>query len=257
MNQLARREYILQTLEGEGQVLVKDLSNVLGTSEVTLRADLKALEKEGKLKRFFGGAQSIRALPLLQEEDELQIERRYEINTESKHRIAAAAAALITSPSTIILDSGSTTHLVAERLAIIGGQTIITNNLAACIALMNADDTTLVIVGGTYRHKTKSLHGHRAEQCLEGIQADVLFVGADGLDPVKGITTFNEGYAITDLMAKCAKKIVAVVDSTKLGRVGFNKVLDISRIDTLIIDNNITAEQRQQFEAQGIEVILV
>ncbi|KIF54332.1 DeoR/GlpR family DNA-binding transcription regulator [Vibrio owensii] len=257
MNQLERREHILQALELNGQVLVKEMSSSLGTSEVTLRTDLKALEKEGKLKRFFGGAQSIKHLPLLQVDTEVQIDKRYEINSESKQRIASAAAKLVSPADTIILDSGSTTHLIAERLAETGGNTVITNNLAACTALMEAEDTVLVVIGGTYRNKTKSLHGFRAEQCLDGVQADVLFVGADGLDPEKGITTFNEGYTITGIMANCVKKVVAVVDSTKLGRIGFNKVLDISRIDTLIIDTGITEEQKAKFEIGGIEVIVV
>ncbi|MGR5287583.1 DeoR/GlpR family DNA-binding transcription regulator [Vibrio maritimus] len=257
MNQLERRETILQSLNEHGQVLVKDMAVTLNTSEVTLRADLKALEQEGKLKRFFGGAQSIKHLPLSQIDNEVQIDRRYEINGASKHKIAEAAAAMIAPSDTVILDSGSTTHLVAEQLAVRGGNTIITNNLAACVSLMDAENTTLVVIGGTYRNKTKSLHGFRAEQCLDGVQADILVVGADGLDPEKGITTFNEGYAITDVMAQCVKKVIAVVDSTKLGRIGFNQVLDIARIDVLVIDEGISSEDKTRFEQCGVQVVVV
>ncbi|RJX67148.1 DeoR/GlpR transcriptional regulator [Vibrio sinensis] len=256
MNQLERRENILKSLHENGQVLVKELAVNLKTSEVTLRADLRALEEDGKLKRFFGGAQRIQSLTFSNSDVEVQIERRYEINAEAKQRIATKAVSLILPSDTIILDSGSTTHLVAEKLALIRGNTVITNNLAACVALMDSEETTLVVIGGTYRNKTKSLHGFRAEQCLDGVQADVLFVGADGLDVEKGITTFNEGYAITDVMAKCVKRVVAVVDSTKLGRIGFNKVLDTSQIDTLIIDDGISPEEKVRFEASGVEVLI-
>ena len=230
---------------------------MFGTSEVTLRADLKTLEKQGRLKRFFGGAQSMNSLPLTQSDDEIQLDNRFDMNKDSKSRISRAAADLVSKGDSIIIDSGSTTHLVAEQLASEGGYTIITNNLAASVVLMDASDTTLVLVGGTYREKTKSLHGYQAEQCLSGVQADVLFVGADGIDPDKGITTFNEGYAITDVMAKCVQKVIAVVDSSKLGRIGFNKVLDVSRIDTLVIDSGITPEMKRRFEAVGVKVIVV
>ncbi|MCK6264598.1 DeoR/GlpR family DNA-binding transcription regulator [Vibrio sp. ZSDE26] len=257
MNPLKRKEKILELLKRQEQVSVKELSTLFSTSEVTLRADLKSLEKQGKLKRFFGGAQSMNSLPLTQKDDEVQLDSRYDMNKDSKSKIAQAAAGLVSKGDSIIMDSGSTTHLVAEQLASEGGYTIITNNLAASSALMEAQDTTLVIVGGTYRAKTKSLHGYQAAQCLEGVQADVLFVGADGIDPDKGITTFNEGFAITDVMAKCVQKVIAVVDSSKLGRIGFNKVLDISRINTLVIDAGISSEQKQKFETAGVKVVVV
>ncbi|MBM4862712.1 DeoR/GlpR family DNA-binding transcription regulator [Vibrio parahaemolyticus] len=257
MNQLERRESILKALLDDGQVLVKELALRFNTSEVTLRADLKALEKEGRLKRFFGGARPIQTSPTYSEiSPEVQIDKRYQINADAKHRIAAKAATLVCPSDTIILDSGSTTHLVAKNLSSFRSNTIITNNLSACVALMDSEEITLVVIGGTYRTKTKSLHGHRAEQSLEGIQADVLFVGADGLSPESGITTFNEGYAITEHMANSVKRVIAVVDSTKLGRVGFNKVLDSSRIHTLIIDDGITPEEISEFESKGIEIII-
>lgn len=147
--------------------------------------------------------------------------------------------------------------MVAEELAKRGGIIAITNNLAAADALTEADDTTLVICGGTYRSRTKSLHGIKAEQCLEGVYADVLFIGADGIDPVKGITTFNEGYTISGVMASCVDRIIAVVDSSKVGRVGFNHVLDIQLIDVLVTDKGISTEQLKLFEARGIRVELV
>lgn len=257
MNPLNRREKILELLQIEGQVAVKNLSVMFDTSEVTLRGDLKALEQQGKLKRFFGGAQSIESLPLSESDGEVQIDNRYEMNPDSKERIAAVAANLVRKGDSIIIDSGSTTHLVAKSLAKEGGYTIITNNLVASAELVDAKDTTLVIVGGTYRAKTKSLHGYQAEQCLMGVQADVLIVGADGIDSEKGITTFNEGFAITEIMASCVQRVIAVVDSSKLGRVGFNKVLDTSQIDTLVIDSDIPEETKRQFENKGLEVIVV
>ncbi|MGL6258984.1 DeoR/GlpR family DNA-binding transcription regulator [Vibrio sp. WXL103] len=257
MNPLKRREKILELLQAEGQVAVKDLSIMFETSEVTLRGDLKALEQQGKLKRFFGGAQSIESLPLSESDAEVQIDNRYKVNPDSKERIASVAASLVRKGDSIIIDSGSTTHLVAKALAKEGGYTVITNNLVATTELAEAQDTTLVIVGGTYRAKTKSLHGYQAEQCLKGVQADVLFVGADGIDADKGITTFNEGYAITGIMAACVQRVIAVVDSSKLGRIGFNKVLDIGQIDTLVIDKDIPKETKRQFEDKGLEVIVV
>ncbi|PJC86788.1 transcriptional regulator [Vibrio sp. HA2012] len=267
MNLILRRQKILEQLESHGTVEVKNLATLLDASEVTVRADLRTLEQEGKLIRFFGGAQLpesskqtvMTAEPPVSRElkDEVSISSRYSINSDEKVRIAKRAAELVPANATIILDSGSTTHLVAEELTLRGNITAITNNLSAAIALSDSPNTTLVICGGVYRPKTQSMHGQKAEQCLDGVSADFLFIGADGLDPKRGITTFNEGYNISRVMANCATKIVAVVDSSKFTRAGFNQVLDIEQIDILITDTGIQPETKTQFQQAGLQVITV
>lgn len=258
MNVLERHERILELLKADGRVEVKNLVEMFDTSEVTVRADLRKLEQANKLKRFHGGAQSLESLPhSVDNEREVKLERRYKINSSAKERIGIAAAAYVQPGNSVILDSGSTTHIVAEHIAETGQLIAITNNLPAASALADAINTTLVICGGTYRPKTKSLHGIKAEQCLEGVSADILFIGADGIDPHKGITTFNDGYTISGVMASCAKKIIAVVDSTKMGRVGFNSVLSSDKIDVLITDTGCSEQYIKDFETLGIEVIVV
>ncbi|UGA57053.1 DeoR/GlpR family DNA-binding transcription regulator [Vibrio sp. VB16] len=257
MNVLERHERILELLKENGRVEVKNLVELFDTSEVTVRADLRKLEKNNKLKRFHGGAQSLQSLPnSIENEREIKLERRYKINASAKERIAITAAKYVEAGNSVILDSGSTTHIVAEHIAEKGEIIAITNNLPAASALAEAPNTTLVICGGTYRVKTKSLHGTKAEQCLDGVSADILFIGADGIDPEKGITTFNDGYTISAVMASCAKKIIAVVDSTKMGRVGFNSVLGNDKIDILITDCDCSDEYVEGFRAQGIEVVI-
>lgn len=56
MNSFERRNKIVDMVNTQGSVLVLDLSNLFGISEVTIRADLRLLEKKGLLTRFHGGA---------------------------------------------------------------------------------------------------------------------------------------------------------------------------------------------------------
>ncbi|MDA4703731.1 transcriptional regulator, partial [Enterobacter hormaechei] len=88
--------------------------------------------------------------------------------------------------------------------------TVITNSLPAAFTLAENKDITLVVCGGTVRHKTHSMHGTIAERSLQGICADLMFVGADGIDATNGITTFNEGYSISSVMAAAAHQVIAV-----------------------------------------------
>lgn len=257
MNTFDRRNYIIDQVNAHGSVLVNDISAKLAVSEVTIRADLRLLERKGLLARFHGGAARIK-VPLQEPgANELSLHDRYTVAADRKQRIATAAANLVREGDTIILDSGSTTKLLAEALLNVANITVITNNLAAAYVLSANKDLTLVVCGGTLRHKTVSLHGVLAEQALRGVSANILFVGADGLDGQQGITTFNEGYAISAVMAAVANQVVVVCDSSKFGRKGFNTVLPIEMIDIIITDTDAPEQQLARFNALGKKWIVV
>ena len=82
-------------VNAQGSVLVLDLSNLFGISEVTIRADLRLLEEKGLLTRFHGGA--ARPGSNLTEGDNLEVvlEDRYQLASDPKKRIAQAAVAMI------------------------------------------------------------------------------------------------------------------------------------------------------------------
>ena len=58
-------------------------------------------------------------------------------------------------------------------------------------------------------------------------------------------------------MANAAKKVVAVLDSSKFGRNGINIVLPLNKLDTIITDSGIDNRCRQEFEQQGVNLIAV
>ncbi|NCF05714.1 MULTISPECIES: DeoR/GlpR family DNA-binding transcription regulator [unclassified Kosakonia] len=257
MNSFERRNKIVELVNSQGSVLVIDLSNSFGISEVTIRADLRLLEEKGLVTRFHGGAAKPGATVLDNENQEVVLEERYRLASDPKKRIAQAAASMIEEGMTVILDSGSTTMLIAEALTKRTNITVITNSLPAAFALSENKDITLVVCGGTVRHKTHSMHGTIAERSLQGISADLMFVGADGIDATNGITTFNEGYSISSVMAAAAHKVVAVVDASKFNRRGFNQVLPMEKIDAVITDDSISDKDRAAFRKMEKELAVV
>lgn len=257
MNSFERRNKIVDLVNAQGSVLVLDLSNTFGISEVTIRADLRLLEDKGLVTRFHGGAARAGSNLIENDNQEVILEERYQLASDPKKRIAQAAAAMIEEGMTVLLDSGSTTLLVAEALSKNTNITVITNNLPAAFTLSDNKDITLVVCGGTVRHKTHSMHGTIAERSLQGISADLMFVGADGIDATNGITTFNEGYSISGVMAAAAHKVVAVLDATKFNRRGFNQVLPMEKIDCVITDESISQEDRNALEKTSVELKIV
>ncbi|WP_205712871.1 MULTISPECIES: DeoR/GlpR family DNA-binding transcription regulator [unclassified Escherichia] len=257
MNSFERRNKIIQLVNEQGTALVQDLAGIFAASEATIRADLRFLEQKGVVTRFHGGAAKIMSGNSETETQEVGFKERFQLASAPKNRIAQAAVKMIHEGMTVILDSGSTTMLIAEGLMTAKNITVITNSLPAAFTLSENKDITLVVCGGTVRHKTRSMHGSIAERSLQDINADLMFVGADGIDAVNGITTFNEGYSISGAMVTAANKVIAVLDSTKFNRRGFNQVLPIEKIDIIITDDAVSEVDKMALQKTRVKLITV
>ena len=257
MNSFERRNKIIQLVNEQGTVLVQDLAGVFAASEATIRADLRFLEQKGVVTRFHGGAAKIMSGNSETETQEVGFKERFQLASAPKNRIAQAAVKMIHEGMTVILDSGSTTMLIAEGLMTAKNITVITNSLPAAFDLSENKDITLVVCGGTVHHKTRSMHGSIAERSLQDINADLMFVGADGIDAVNGITTFNEGYSVSGAMVTAANKVIAVLDSSKFNRRGFNQVLPIEKIDIIITDDAVSEVDKLALQKTRVKLITV
>ena len=108
-----RAERILQELAQRRAATVTDLCQVTGASEATIRRDLNALARQGKLSKVHGGA------VLLGGEfhgEELDMETKRGLFTQEKDRAARYAAGLIGDDDVVFLDAGTTVLRIAGHL---------------------------------------------------------------------------------------------------------------------------------------------
>ncbi|KOP57325.1 DeoR family transcriptional regulator [Pseudomonas tremae] len=242
-----RRHNILSLLNEQGEVSVDDLARRFETSEVTIRKDLAALESNGLLLRRYGGA-----VPLPQEliGESSQPVSRY------KQAIARAAVARIREHARIIVDSGSTTAALIPELGRQPGLVVMTNSLHVARALTDLEhEPVLLMTGGTWDPHSESFQGQVAEQVLRSYDFDQLFIGADGIDLARGTTTFNELLGLSRVMAEVAREVVVMVEADKVGRKIPNLELPWSSVHTLITDDRLPLEAREQIQARGITLI--
>ena len=106
-----RRERILTLVRDREFVRVGDLSAMFGLSEVTIRSDLDLLAEGSGLQRVHGGAIIRDPTP----RPERSFEESLGAYADEKEAIGSAAAAMVSSGETIILDVGSTTSAIARR----------------------------------------------------------------------------------------------------------------------------------------------
>ncbi len=241
-----RRHTILALLAEQGEVSVDELSKAFSTSEVTIRKDLAALEKNGLLLRRYGGA-----VPMPQELiSDLQPISQY------KQAIARAGVARIREHARIIIDSGTTTAAMIPQLGHKPGLVVMTNSMNVARAISELEhEPVLLMTGGTWDPHSESFQGQVAEQVLRSYDFDQLFIGADGIDLNRGTTTFNELLGLSRVMAEVAREVVVMVESDKIGRKIPNLELPWSSIHTLITDDRLNPEAREQLTERGIKLI--
>lgn len=249
-----RRREIMTILDRNGRGLVVDLARRLDVSEVTIRQDLDALERKGLLRRTHGGA-----IP----EAKIGLERPFQLQEterrEEKERIAQAAVDLLASGDTVIFDVGTTLTEAARKLVASGkAPTVFTNGLNIAAILEGNPEITTIVTGGTLRPLQHSLVNPMAEFVLSRINADIAFLGANGVETRRGVTNVNVPEAeMKGLFIKAARRRVVLADASKIGKVALTKIADLDEIDLLITDRSADEAEVAALQKRGLEVRLV
>lgn len=248
-----RHDFILKRLQDEGYVKVADLSDRLNVSKVTIRKDLRELERRDLLYRTYGGANLrdpyVGERPLFEKAPEF---------AEEKKRIGQAAARLVSKRDSIILGPGTTMTQVAKHLPDTHELTVITNAMNVALVIAKRKGIEILMLGGMVRHNSQSAVGVHAEQMLEGYTCDKVFLGVDGFDVDYGLTTTNSLEArLNELMIRTAQRTIVVTDSSKFGRRGFRRICGLNLVHRVITDTNVEDRDVQALENQGIQVDVV
>ncbi|CAI0751994.1 MULTISPECIES: transcriptional repressor AgaR [Serratia] len=252
INTLKRRELIIDQLCREGSVRVEQLSAQFSVSSVTIRSDLRQLEKSGCAVRAYGGAMLNKQFAF-----DRPLQDKGRLNRDVKYAIACAAAELVNDGDAIILDSGSTTSQMAQQLVGKKDLVVMTNALNIAFELANNEQVDLMVVGGSVRRKSWSLYGPAAEQHMRQFRFDKLFLGVDGFDLISGITTPDPGEAqLNRAMCDVAREVIAVADASKFGRTSFCMIREIGQIQRLVTDSRIPESYLHALNHLGVDVII-
>lgn len=248
-----RRRVILELLERERRVLVADLAQRLHTSQVSIRKDLEVLHLRGLIQRTHGGALPMRHGAL----EDPSLREKEPLNRKEKLRIASAAAKLVSEGQVVILDSGTTTTEIARSLRGLRNLTVITNGVNIAAELANSS-VEVILTGGTMRKNLFSLVGPIAEETLKRLNADILFLGVDGLDVHYGLSTPNLLEAkVNRIMTEIAKRIIVVCDSSKFGQRSLSLIMQLGALQHVITDKGIPKADLQALKSAGVEVTIV
>jgi DeoR/GlpR family transcriptional regulator of sugar metabolism len=243
-----RTNRILELLVKEKKLEVAEISGHLGVSQVTVRKDLDAMEAQGLITREHGFA-------VLSSTDD--IKGRLAWHYEEKRKIACLAADLVKDGDTIMIESGSCCALLAKALTEIRkGVTIITNSAFIADYIRRESDFQIVLLGGIYQQDAQVMVGPMVRQCAENFWVDRFFIGVDGWSARTGFTNQDQmrAQAVRD-MARQADQVIVLTESDKFTRHGTVPLNLKDRVSTVITDQSIGEDVRQELNQQGIEVL--
>ena len=210
-----RQAKILEMLEQNGKVLVRELSEIFGVTEDSIRKDLSTLEVEGQLKRTYGGAVAIKEKLHVAEANRRRIR-----DVEAKRKIAAAAVKLMTSQDLIYLDTSTISIAIAEILSKAETEyKILTNMVDVLVMLARNPKISLIFGGGQINKSRDGFCDSLNLEFMSHFHPSLAFVGAVGIDIEKNSISTNDSNTgmHKKRMIELSKNVYIIAESRKFG----------------------------------------
>lgn len=224
-----RHQHIMEALRLKGRILVTEIAKELDVTEVTIRRDLSKLEKDGLLKKTYGGA------VLSSSEMNLSVRYRQTRNLAGKRIIGRLAADLIKDGENIFLEAGSTCNEIIPHLAKKNNLTIIVNSLHLMSRLHELVQHRIILTGGQYRPDRMDMIGPAAENTISQLSGFTAFTGADDITIETGISGADVAtVSFTKMVLKRAAKTYFVGDRSKFDNPALYKIADIDKLDAIV-----------------------
>jgi len=246
-----RRHRILERVAEEQTIHVGELARILDVSEMTIRRDIRRLERDGFVRQTYGGATAhlTRALDVAFNARALQ-------HAREKRRIGMRATHLLGDARVVFVGIGTTAEQFARFLPVHPGLVAVTASLPIA-SLLGTRPVEVVALGGAVRHDELTCVGPAAAATLARYRFDLAVVGAAGLSAVWGLTELDDGDAeVQRLAIERAARLVVIADGSKIGTATNAVVTSADRIRTLVTDDTAPPAELAALAALGLEIII-
>ncbi len=247
----SRRRAIAEHLRARGKGSVSDLEDEFGVSSMTIRRDLRELERQGLAKRTHGGAV---APGLAAHEDSFS--HRANVDVEAKERLAAHAASLVLPGETVFIDSSSSAYYVARQIIANGTPASIVTNSVPVMQLFTSADANMGLsgVGGWLRRLTLSLVGPAAVRTVREHFAEKLFLSVKGFAGDGSLTDPDPlECEVKRAMIDRAEETILLLEPGKLQARGSHLITGCERV-SLVLAADLSQDELAVLRARGLRV---
>ena len=232
MADTSRLRDILDYLNKYETISIKQICEKFFVSEATARRDLTALEKQGAVRRIFGGATllygSDKQIPLFVRERE---------NSQEKMRICKKASQFIRDGNVLFIDGSSTSLFLLNELTRFKDLIVITNGLKIAEKLGELH-IKVYSTGGLLMENSSVLIGEDAERFVDNFNADICFLSCKGISDNGKLT--DTSYFETQLRKKFlqnSKLKVMLITKSKYGKEYIHTLCKVDDVDHVITDD--------------------
>lgn len=243
-----RHQEILDLLGHSRSATVKDLADVMGVSDMTVRRDLKELADEGLVVRVHGGAQLPRsargtALSRLASHDE-----KKRLRVDQKRAAAMAAARTVKAGDTIFLGGGTTLELMCEYLPHEDIR-VVTNSLPVLNLLADNPHIDLFFTGGMLLRETRVFTIPYGKHGTHGLFAPKAYASATGIfgNEVFGSRP-DAAMALSDAFCHAQERYL-IVDAQKVGKRDFCQFTTLEQVTAAFVNPDAGHETIASLEA--------
>jgi len=240
MYQRERLKEILKILKSVHYSTVDYLVEQIHYSPASIRRDLTLLEKQGLVKRSYGGVE-------IMEDNETPFQFRQHSMKSEKNKIAAEAVKLIKDGDIVFLDASTTTQYMGHFITAKKDICVITNNMMLA-SYLKEQGTQVFCTGGELVELPGTLTGTIAANAFSSFHADIMFFSSDTIDNNGVINVRPEGhYLINKAMLENSDKHVYLCGSNKIGKNSRYVQCNLSEIDYFISDGHLSNETIKKF----------
>lgn len=244
-----RKEEILSLIQETGYISVEQLSQKLYISASSIRRNLTELEREGYIRRSYGGAKVIQAEHIV-----APLAFRKTVNAAEKRSLCRQAIKYIKDNDIIFIDASTTTLQMAEFIDPKMGVTVITNGIPLATALVQRGIKTYC-TGGEIFGNSLAHFGSYAEDFIRRFNIDTLFFSCHGVNE-KGMLTDPSlpETQIRRVAIEQSEKTVFLCDETKLSLSTSYNLVPIQILDCVITN---TEKVKTYFQEQDMGKVVV
>lgn len=249
---------LMNILKVRGYVSVRELSTLLHVSEMTVRRDLKILQENDVAENISGRIVYNPAHTGIKADAHYTLTQEQQRRNAQKEAIGQFAASLIQTDDIIIVDTGSTTEKIISCLPADLNLSVLCYNINILMELRRNPGVNMLFAGGRYHPNTQMFESSEGIDFIRTIRAAKVFLSAAGIHADLGITCMHDyEVPVKQAILKSSVEKILVADSSKFGLVRSSFICELSEIDTVITDQELSRGWRDYFHEKGITLYTV
>ena len=213
----------------EGTVTIAALAKQLGVSQESIRRDVKPMTLRKELVKVHG------AVTLPFDVIEAPFDKRMREHADAKRAIARHMADKIADGDSIMLDTGTTTSVLARELLSKQNLTIVTNSSDVARTLATMNDNKVFMAGGELRGDNGAAFGASAIEFVRRFNVRHAIISIGAISAGQGAMDYNlEEAEFARAVLGQGEVATIVTDDSKFNRSGLVKVCDFDDIDVIV-----------------------